>query len=429
MTEYDNDLLKEGILRFKSKEFEAARRYLQRALDTADDNQTRAQANYYLSRLTDDPAQKRQYLEETLAIDMAHAEARRELAILDGKLNPAEIVNPDALPTPPAGTMTVQTDRFTCPKGGGRMVYSPDGVSLICEYCNRNQRLSSEARGEEQDFFIAMADGKGFRKTIATKTFRCQGCGARFILPPNQLSATCACCGSAHVIVVDKLRELVEPDAIVPMAFDRKQAARYLMQWVKRNHIQPQGKVTAPYGLYLPVWTFDITGSIPWNGHIVRDKQKVPVSGERTVNFDDLPVPGARTLAGLLEKTLPGFGLSSAPAYDPRYLAGWPAEIYELTMSDASLDARQVAVEQVRSLIRAEFGHVQDLNYDTSAIMVSSFKLVLVPVWVTAIAVSERTGRVLINGLTGSVHSDLPGRGLSGWLDSLLDRGSRTVDN
>jgi len=63
MTEYDNDLLKEGILRFKSKEFDAARSYLQRALDTADDNQTRAQANFFLSQLTDDPARKRQYLE------------------------------------------------------------------------------------------------------------------------------------------------------------------------------------------------------------------------------------------------------------------------------------------------------------------------------------------------------------------------------
>jgi len=429
MTEYDNDLLKEGILRFKSKEFDAARSYLQRALDTADDNQTRAQANFFLSQLTDDPARKRQYLEETLAIDMAHAEARRELAILDGKLKPEEIVNPDALPTPATGTEAVQADRFTCPKCGGRMVYSPDGVSLVCEYCNRDQRLSGSAQGEEQDFFIAMADGKGFRKTFATKTFRCQGCGAIFILPPDQLSATCAYCGSAHVIAVDKLRELVEPDAIVPMAFDQQQAARYLVQWVKQNRIQPQGKVAAPHGLYLPVWTFDISGSIPWSGYVVRDEQKMPVSGEKMISFDDLAVPGGHILAGLLQKALPEFGLSGAPAYDPRYLVGWPAETYELTMAEASLEARRIAVEKVRSLIHAEFGHVQDLNYSTSAIMVSAYKLVLVPVWVTAITTSKRSGRVLINGLTGSVHSDLPGRGLSGWLDSLLDGGRQTEVN
>ena len=101
MTEYDNDLLREGILHFKVKEYDLARNYFKRALENADDLQTRAQANFYLSQLTDDPVRKRNYLEETLAIDMTHPEARRLLAILDGKLKAGEIVNPDALPTPP----------------------------------------------------------------------------------------------------------------------------------------------------------------------------------------------------------------------------------------------------------------------------------------------------------------------------------------
>ena len=35
--EYDNDLLKEGILHFQSKEYALARRYFERALDAADD--------------------------------------------------------------------------------------------------------------------------------------------------------------------------------------------------------------------------------------------------------------------------------------------------------------------------------------------------------------------------------------------------------
>jgi len=401
-TEYDNDLLREGILRFKAKEFDAARRYLDRALETADDHQTRAQANFYLSKLTDDPLQKRKLIEETLAIDMSHAGARRALAILDGKLKPDEIVNPEAIPAPLAGT--VQAERFTCPKCGGRMAFAPDGVSLVCESCNRNQTLSTGASGEEQDFFVAMANGKGFRKTVSVKTFQCKGCGANFLLAPQEISATCAYCGSVHVIALEGVRDLVEPDAIIPMTFDRKQAARYLIRWVEEKHIQPQDKVQPPRGLYLPVWTFDIMGNIPWKGRVVRNKREVEVSGDRIVNFYNICVPASRTLSGLLEKTLPEFSLSDAPAYDPRYLAGWPAEIYEQAMSDASLDARQVAVKQVRAIIHDEFGHVLDLNYSSSSIMVDSFKLALVPVWVTEIAVKDQTGRVLINGQTGSVH-------------------------
>ena len=421
-TEYDNDLLREGILRYKAREFEAARNYIQRALENADDLQTQAQANFYLSKLTDDPLQKRKFLEETLAIDMSHAEARRALAILDGKLKPDEIINPDALPAPAAGTVAVQADRFTCPKCGGRMVFAPDGVSLVCESCQRTQLVSAGVAGEEQDFFVAMANGKGFRKTISMKSFKCQGCGANFLLAPRQLSAACAYCGSVHVIAVDELRDLVEPDAIIPMTFDQKQAALYLVQWVKKNRLEPQGQVAAPRCLYLPVWSFDITGSIPWNGRIIRNKQEVPVSGEKTVSFANICIPAARNLSGLLQKALAGFDLTSAPVYDPRYLAGWPAEIYELTMSEASLEARRIAVERVRAIIHADFGHVICLGYSSSAIMVDSFKLVLVPVWLAEITAHDQTGRVLINGLTGSVHSELPMHGLAGWMDDLFGK-------
>jgi predicted RNA-binding Zn-ribbon protein involved in translation (DUF1610 family) len=411
-TEYDNDLLREGILRFKAQEFEAARNYIERALESGDDLQTQAQANFYLSKLTDDPVRKRKFLEQTLAIDLSHAEARRALAILDGKLKPEEIVDPDALHTPAIGTVAAQADRFTCPKCGGRMVYAPDGVSLVCENCQRTQ--------EEQDFFVAMANGKGFRKTVSMKSFQCQGCGANFLLAPQEISATCAYCGSVHVIALDEVRDLVEPDAIVPMAFDQKQAALYLVQWVEENRLEPQGKVTLPRGLYLPVWTFEITGNIPWSGRVIRNKREVPVSGDKPVSLGNICIPASRNLSGLLEKTLADFGLSSAPVYDPCYLAGWPAEIYELAMSDASLEARQIAVEQVRTIIHDEFGHVINLGYSPSAIMVDSFKLVLIPVWVTEITAHDQTGRVLINGLTGSVHSEVPVRGLAGWIGNIL---------
>jgi Zn finger protein HypA/HybF involved in hydrogenase expression len=418
--EYDNDLLREGILRFKANEFEAARNFIERALENSDDLQTQAQANFYLSKLTDDPVQKRRFLEETLAIDMSHAEARRALAILDGKLKPEEIVNPETMPAPATGTVAVQADRFTCPKCGGRMVYTPEGASLICENCQRTQHVLSGATGEEQDFFVAMANGKGFRKTVSMKSFQCKGCGANFLLASLEISATCAYCGSVHVIALDELRELVEPDAIIPMAFDQTQAALYLAQWMEKNRIEPEDKVTLPRGLYLPVWTFEITGNIPWSGRVIRNKQEVPVSGEKTVSLGNICIPASRNLSGLLEKTLAYFDLTSAPVYDSRYLAGWPAEIYELSMSDASLEARRIAVEQVRKIIHTEFGHVINLGYSSSAINVCSFKLVLVPVWVTEIIAHDQAGRVLINGLTGSVCNEVPVRGLAGWIGNIL---------
>ena len=419
-TEYDNDLLREGIFHYRVKEFNIARNYIERALENADDMETRAQANYYLGLLSDNPVQKRNYFEETLAIDMTHAEARRALAILDGKLKVNNIVNPDKMPAPDTGTVTVQADRFTCPKCGGRMVYAPDGVSLICEYCNQNQRLSTATGSEQQDFIVAMADGSGQRSPVAVQTFRCQGCGATFMLAPDEISATCAYCGSVHVVAQDEKQQMVEPDSILPMAFDQNQATWQLVHWVEGMKITPQEQVQPPRGLYLPAWTFDIIGSIPWNGIVYRDKREVHISGQKEINFNDVRILGSRKLADLMVKTLPEFDLSGATKYDARFLAGWLADVYDLPMADASLDARQIAVEHVRDMIHQDVGQIQNLGYSTSGIMVSSFKLILVPVWVTNIKTHDRTSRMLINGRTGSVHSEIQEHGLAGWLGNML---------
>jgi hypothetical protein len=404
--EYDNNLLNEGILHFKAKEYTLARQYFERALDTADDLQTRAQANFYISQMVDDPSKKRQFLEETLAIDMGHAGARRALAILDGKLKPAEIINPDDLPAPVPGVQTALADRFNCPNCGGRMVFTPDGRSLVCESCSQPKMLNTTTPGAEQDFFVAMANGKGFRKTVSVKTFQCQGCGANFLLTPSELSTTCAYCGSIHVLAMDAECELVEPDAIIPMAFDRKQAGLYLVQWVEKQHIQPQRKVEQPRGLYLPAWEFDMIGSVPWSGRIVHDKHEVPVSGESPAIFNDVCVPASPKLAGVFPGLLAGYQLAAAPAYDPRFLAGWPAEVYSLAMSDAALDARQMCVERIRQGIRAGHGEVIDLRYSTSGISITSYRLTLLPAWVTEYSFEGKTHRVVINGQSGTVHGE-----------------------
>ena len=418
--EYDNDLLREGILHFKSKEYDLARRYFERALDAADDIQTRTEANYYMSQVVDDPGQKRQFLEQTLAIDMGHAGARRALAILDGKLKPAEIVNPDALPAPLPGTQEAENLRFACPRCGARMLYSPDGASLFCENCRHTQGLDTSTPGTDQDFFVAMADGKGFRNTVSIKTFHCQGCGADFLLAPDELSASCAFCGSVHVLDMQAARELVAPDAILPMAFDQKQAAGLVSQWFGKKHIPSQPGANPPRGFYLPVWAFDLIGSLSWNGSIIRDERQVPISGECPAQFNNVCIPGSSKLGGIFLEFLPEYNLAAPPAYDPRFLAGWPALVYETTMSEAALEARRITIERIIHDIQFEHGHVIDFHYSTSTISITSYRLILLPVWLMDYSIEGRAFQVIINGQTGTVQGGTPRRGLKDRLENLF---------
>lgn len=427
MTDYDNQLLRQAIIHAKAGEYEAARRYLLRALDLADDRETRVWANYWMSKVVDDPAQKRAYLEETLAYEPTHPEARRELAILDGRLKPEAIVNPDALPAPSREPQRAQADRFTCPKCGGRMVYAPDGRSLYCEYCTRNQILSSQTVQQEQDFILTMATAQGHQVSVAVQMLTCQGCGAQFVLPPQELTSTCAYCGSNHV--VRGSGQALQPDSILPMRLNQRQAVQALVGWVKSQRIQPERKVQPPRGMYLPLWTFDIVGTIPWSGYIVRSKrydtlveEREFVQGEKEIFFDDIIVPGAPKLADLLPKIAALFQMNEAVPYDRHYLAGWPAEQPQTSLAQASLEARQQAAFRARALIERDFvsDYITGLTYNTARVSVATFKLVLVPLWLTTLPFEDGEFPVLIDGVRGNVYCELPSRGLRGFLQKMF---------
>ena len=418
MPDFDNQLLREGFICLKAKEYDSARRYLKRALEMADDWETREKANFYLSQTTDDPVQKRKYLEEALTLNPTNAEVRRALAILDGKLKTEDIVDPDHLPAQSCETQMVGVDRFACPNCGSRMIFDGDGRTLVCESCTRQEALNAKRPENEQDFFLSMATGQGHRAPLTTKTFLCKGCGAQFVLPPEVISETCSYCASVHVVTSS--RELVEPDSIIPMAFNQRQATMRLVKWVEKHKIKPEGKVQPPRGLYLPVWTFDMIGSIPWYGVIERNESIVRASGEKMVSFDDILAYDTPKLANLLPKIIKDFSLSSAIAYNACYLAGWPAEISQKSMAEASLDARKEAVERVRISIRYEESATENLHYSTANLSIVSFKLVLVPVWVTEYISQGRLYHVIINGQSGSIYGQREPQGIASWLGNLL---------
>lgn len=434
--DYAESLLHTGILEAKAGQKDTARRYLERAINTSGEHAVQSEAWYWLSIVTDDPAEKRSALENCLSFDMRHARARRELAILDGKLDPREIINPDALPVASTDPAQATADRFMCPQCGAKMIFAPDGVSLYCEHCTRRQVLVTQGEAREQDFLIAMATARGHGSPVSMQVFHCQGCGAEFILPPGVLSTNCAYCDSPHVVSLESSRELLQPAGIIPQAFDQEQVARLLAGWVEKIELNPREKIDPPRGVYLPIWTFDIGGVIAYRGDRYETKdgfrggsQKVVhVDGEYPVHIDDLPVPASRRVASQMVSLLPSFELRATRPYDPRYLANWTAEVYDMPLADASLEARSQAYTQLRQKLPGEIASLFNLKTSSARLGIESFKLVLLPVWFAKLLMDGRKELVLINGQNGIVQGDLPPQlksmpknGLFHWLEDLLD--------
>lgn len=434
---YAKELLRSGIIEAKTGDRDAARRYLDRAIYMAGSHEVLAEAWFWMSAALDDAAEKRKALENCLSHDLHHTRARRALAILDGKIKADELVNPDNLPAAPEGLRSADAERFMCPKCGGRMAFAPDGSSLICDYCTRAHALGLGVKPEdEKDFIVAMATVKGHGRPLQEQAFHCNGCGAEFILPPEQISADCAYCDSPHVVRLENSKDLLAPDAVIPHAFSRKRAVQLLVEWVEGNGITPEKQVELPRGLYLPLWTFDIGGTLDYTAEMVeyeeqafgsqRERKVRRVTEKYPVLVDDLPLPASRKLSAVFSKLIPTFELKSLQPYDARFLASWPAEIYDVPMADASLDARSQAFNKLKRDLPSLLGGINIVHTSSAKMLVTSFKLNLLPVWMTEIPFGGREHLVLINGQSGIVASDLPEKddeeegGLFGFLADLL---------
>jgi DNA-directed RNA polymerase subunit RPC12/RpoP len=462
MSEGARELLIRGVAAAKAKEKDEARFYLEWVLRADATRDQKAQAWLWLSGLSDDPKIKRNCLEEALAQDPANQLARRGLALLDGRLDPQDIIDPSQKPAAPQLEETtpkpLESQRFVCSKCGGKMAFKAGGKALQCEYCGEAQTLfaamQSGAMVQEHDFTVAMATAKGHSSPVGTRPFVCQGCGASFLLASGVLSLTCSYCGSAHVVELAETRQLILPEGIIPFAVPLETARRTFQEWFTKKGLKGKAKVAPVRGLYLPAWTFDLSGEIRWQCYVYRDdsssmdvgglqisfgssnnqRRLVREEGSHLVYEDDILIPASHKLPPeLMMEEAECYVLADVAPFDEAYLADWPAQVYEIAVSDASLVARRVALERARRFVNtrvgATLGNAKDLQLNTSGLIVESFKLLLLPVWVARYRVGKAANQrddkavytVIINGQTGKVRAQEPQNWVQKFFGSLFD--------
>lgn len=442
MSESTHDLLVRGIAAAKTnqaRDKEEARFYLNWVLrsDDAEADQ-KTSAWLWLSQVEDDPAKKRECLENVVAVDPGNALARHGLAILDGRLNPEDMIDPNKPATPVTPQQTT-VRRYVCPQCGGKMKYDAQARAVTCEYCGQRlteyQAITQGAMVREQDFITTLPTAKAHRWELGTtRTLKCQGCGATFTLPPLHMSGSCPFCGSTHVIETTASNELIQPEGIVPFQFDTDATLKHIRTWIDEQRFRPgdldeRAAIARPCSVYLPFWTFDLGGQMNWTA-LVAEKHGdhtvwLPRSDIYLVYHDDLIVPASHSLPKSLMDQLMEFDTKALTPYASEVLADQPAEIYQVTMADASLVAREQAVHAAEQYVKQRSlggERVRDLRLDSTGIIIELFKLVLLPVWITTYRYRNQSFTVAVNGQTGAVTGDVPRGGMQKALAGLFGR-------
>ncbi len=340
--------------------------------------------------------------------------------------------------------------RFPCASCGASLGYQPGARHLRCPFCGAENAIpDAPAPAEalrEQDFETALRAGAEAAQMETTQVVHCDSCGADTAFDPNEQARTCPFC-AAPLVAPPRADRHIRPQAVLPFAITDAEARAALGRWLSGLWFAPSklsrhARKGALAGVYLPHWTFDAATETFYSGargdarterrrgpggkmqSVTRIVWR-PASGRVARRFDDVLARGSRSLTPAEAGRLAPWDLSQLAAYAPDWLAGFRAEAYDVDLREAFVEARaQMDAQIAQDARRAIGGDRQRVDRLDTRISETTFKHVLLPVWIGAYRWRGRPYRVLVNGRTGQVCGARP---WSAWKIALAALGAAAL--
>ncbi|MGC8827819.1 MAG: hypothetical protein ACP5TV_12555 [Anaerolineae bacterium] len=411
-----------GIAAAKAGDTQQARLYLERVLRLQPSPEERVQALLYLQQIADDPVERRAYLEQILIFDPANPTARQELAILEGRLTRDQLRAPGTSEEvgPAQGPEPMPSRRFICKNCGGIMRFDPWKGRLLCQYCGHTILPSEAVQAGcvvvEGDFLTTLPAEAGRRWQRQSYVVQCAGCGSSIILPEGQFSASCPFCGSPQVVHVELDPDVIPPHAILPFRVSQEQALAAVQGWLGSSWFAPadlrrSARLASIRRAYLPFWAFDFIGTVKWNALVQSGSEWVPTVDALSIFEENVLVPASSSVPASLFEQAMDFDLHELEPFAEEKLAGWPAELYRISLADASIRARERVTHMVRERIAGQLFPGQDirsLSVSTHTVNIDRFQHLLLPFWLLSYRYRDKTWHVVVNGQTGKAAGELP---------------------
>ena len=351
-----------------------------------------------------------------------------------------------------------RTKKYPCPQCGAELVFSASKQRMVCNYCGyeaptdetgsaaevQTQTVVDEARVEiveEHDLSagLALVDATEAWGT-ETRSFKCSSCNATLTVEPHVTATACPFCGSHHVLATEQSARIIQPESLIPFAVDQRTAIAAFRSWLGRGWFRPnqvkriaRNAEARVQGIYLPFWTFDAQTFSRWHAeagyyYYVTERYTVTVDGKPQVRtrqvrrvrwrpasgthdefFDDVLVFATRSIDERILQRIYPYDTGQLVPYRPQYLAGWRAEEYQIELGEAWKMGQQVIADRLRAACAAEVPgdthrnlHVQTQFRDTT------YKHVLLPVWLASYRYRNKVYNFMVNGQTGKVKGEAP---------------------
>ncbi|MBF9041711.1 primosomal protein N' (replication factor Y) - superfamily II helicase [Rhodobacterales bacterium HKCCE4037] len=326
--------------------------------------------------------------------------------------------------------------RFPCSNCGSDMRYAPAEGKMICDHCGNEEAIEvpEDQGGEglvENDFEAALRGQMGNVEIEETRVSQCPSCGAQVTFDADSHSKECPFCATPVVTDTGTHRH-IKPKGLVPFQLSEREAHKAMENWLGRLWFAPNGlKEYARQGrkldgIYVPYWTYDADTDTTYRGQRgtayyvtvqgpdgkPRQERRIRwtrVSGRVSRFFDDILVLASKSLPKRYTDALAPWDLSGLAEYRPEFLSGFMAEGYTVELEEGMVEARQIMDAQIQRDIRRDIGgDAQKIDAMNTHVDKTTFKHILLPVWIAAYKYRGKSYRFVVNAQSGKVQGERP---------------------
>ena len=353
--------------------------------------------------------------------------------------------------TSPVQATQNKVHRYPCAACGAILVFEPKDGLLSCPYCGHKEQIPQSAEQvQERSFEQYLKPRTDQLRVLAEGALevQCSSCGATVTFVPPEVARECDFCGAKIVAQPKSADPTVAPEGVLPFRIPQPQATLNVKQWISSRWFAPNAlqKFATPEaidGVYLPFWTYDANtmsyyvgqrgdyyyvtetytetdsqGNTQTKTRQVRHTRWSPASGSVTRWFDDILIPGSKSLPQNRLNALEPWDLDEMKTYEPAYLSGFKAQRYQVELGEGFEQAKGIAARVIEGDVRGDIGGdeqmISEIKTHYSAI---TFKHILLPVYAGAYRLNQKVFQVVVNGRTGEVQGDRP---YSFWKIALL---------
>ncbi|MFO7561190.1 MAG: hypothetical protein R6X02_01000 [Enhygromyxa sp.] len=333
---------------------------------------------------------------------------------------------------------------FPCQQCGAKLHFAPGSSHLECPYCGATQAIAAPAAGPaagpgavvERSFEEALRAMRQQPVSAIAQDgheIECNGCGAITVITAQ--AASCPFCDSPVIVPIEEDRATLVPESVLPFAIDERTAGTKFKEWVASrwfapNDLAAKARRARIDGVYLPYFTYDSQTYTRYRGQRgdhyyvtetytdsqgktqtrqVRKTRWTPRSGQVYVAFDDVLICASKSLPTKLIDGLEPWDLAQLAPFNPGYLSGFMAERAALGLEEGFDLAKQKMVPRIQGAIRSDIGgDTQRIDSYSTTHNNVTFKLFLLPLWISSFRYDDKVYRFVVNARTGEVAGERP---------------------